>query len=123
MASQDWSDSESVGSSVAAPSEVSTVPDKFGFLGGAQYTDESEEAVPVEVIRRREKKWLEMFSRWDSYMLKRYKKVRDRCRKGVPSALRARAWQHLCGAQKQFREEPRSVSATGRVPSRPKAGG
>lgn len=40
MASQEWSDSESVGSSVAAPSEVSTVPDKFGFLGGAQYTDD-----------------------------------------------------------------------------------
>lgn len=60
----------------------------------------SEEAVPVEVIRRREKKWLEMFSSWDTYMLKRYKKVRDRCRKGIPSALRARAWQHLCGAHK-----------------------
>ncbi|XP_045106066.1 TBC1 domain family member 10A-like isoform X1 [Portunus trituberculatus] len=120
MASQDWSDSESVGSSVAAPSEVSTVPDKFGFLGGAQYTDESEEAVPVEVIRRREKKWLEMFSRWDSYMLKRYKKVRDRCRKGVPSALRARAWQHLCGANKQLERNPGVFNQLAETPADPR---
>ncbi|KAK8723940.1 hypothetical protein OTU49_011618, partial [Cherax quadricarinatus] len=98
MATRDWSDSESVASSVAAASEVSTVPDKFGFLGGAQYSEDWEETVPVEVIRRREKKWLEMFSNWDSHMLKKYKKVRDRCRKGIPSALRARGWQHLCGA-------------------------
>ncbi|GIX74887.1 TBC1 domain family member 10B [Caerostris extrusa] len=28
-----------------------------------------------------------------------YKKVRERCRKGIPPALRARAWQYLCGAK------------------------
>lgn len=56
MATRDWSDSESVASSVAAASEVSTVPDKFGFLGGAQYSEDCEETVPVDVIRRREKK-------------------------------------------------------------------
>ncbi|KAK4286851.1 hypothetical protein Pmani_040063, partial [Petrolisthes manimaculis] len=107
MAGRDWSDSGSVGSSVAAPSEVSTVPDKFGFLGGAQYTEEdSEDNVGVDVIRRRERKWLEMLANWDSHMLKKYRKVRDRCRKGIPSALRARAWQHLCGAHKQLERNP-----------------
>jgi hypothetical protein len=33
------------------------------------------------VCRRREGKWLEMLSRWDSYMMHNYKKVRERCRK------------------------------------------
>ena len=28
-----------------------------------------------------------------------YSKVRDRCRKGIPSSLRPRAWQHLSGGK------------------------
>ena len=28
-----------------------------------------------------------------------YKKVRERCRKGIPPSCRARAWLHLCGAK------------------------
>ena len=31
--------------------------------------------------RRREGKWLDMLSKWDSYMMRNYKKVRERCRK------------------------------------------
>ena len=56
--------------------------------------------MPVHVIRKRESKWLEMLNHWDAFMIKRYDKVRDRCRKGIPSAIRARAWQHLCGADR-----------------------
>ena len=33
---------------------------------------------PIDVLRRRETKWLDMLSDWDGYMLKHYKKVRDK---------------------------------------------
>lgn len=80
-------------------SVVSTVPDRHGFLGGAQYTQEGEQQIPVEVLRRRELKWLEMLGSWERYMAKKYKKVRERCRKGIPPSMRARAWQYLCGGR------------------------
>ena len=32
-------------------------------------------------FRRRETKWLKMLEHWDDYMMKNYKKIRDRCRK------------------------------------------
>ena len=31
--------------------------------------------VDVEIMRRREVKWLEMLTQWDSYMLRNYRKV------------------------------------------------
>ncbi|GFY65585.1 TBC1 domain family member 10A [Trichonephila inaurata madagascariensis] len=71
--------------------------DKFGFIGSKNpnyCTD-----LPVEILRQRELKWLEMLENWDLFMTKKYKKVRERCRKGIPPALRARAWQYLCGAK------------------------
>ena len=76
-------------------------------------------------MRRREVKWLEMLTQWDAYMLRNYRKVtiitmvitmvirkmikvmmikqqvRERCRKGIPPSIRARAWLHLCGAKYQ----------------------
>ncbi|KAF2352589.1 Rab-GTPase-TBC domain, partial [Trinorchestia longiramus] len=60
----------------------------------------------VNVIRKRESKWLEMLNHWDTFMMKKYDKVRDRCRKGIPSAIRARAWQHLCGADRVLENNP-----------------
>ncbi|XP_023230960.1 TBC1 domain family member 10A-like isoform X1 [Centruroides sculpturatus] len=77
-----------------------TMVDRFGFLGGSQYTEPGLlVGLPVEVLRKRELKWLEMLENWERFMIKRYKKVRDRCRKGIPPALRARAWQYLCGGK------------------------
>uniref|UniRef100_A0A8C8SCX9 Rab-GAP TBC domain-containing protein n=1 Tax=Pelusios castaneus TaxID=367368 RepID=A0A8C8SCX9_9SAUR len=52
---------------------------------------------PVELIRRREARWLEMTSHWEKAMARRYKKVL--CRKGIPSSMRARCWPLLCGGQ------------------------
>lgn len=76
------------------------LPDKYGFTGGSQYTEPlKEREVPVDVLRQRELKWLEMLNNWDRFMTKKYKKVRDRCRKGIPPSLRARAWMHLCGGK------------------------
>lgn len=81
-----------------APSEV--LPDRYGFLGGAQYTDPARlRNVPIQVHWKRELKWRDMLHNWERYMTKHFKKVRERCRKGIPSSLRAPAWQHLCGAQ------------------------
>lgn len=77
--------------------------DRYGFLGGNQYTDPDEDKrVPADVLRKRELKWLDMFENWEKWMSKRFKKVKDRCRKGIPPALRARAWQYLCGGKFQM---------------------
>lgn len=80
-------------------SVVSTVPDRYGFIGGAQYTAEKGGGPPPEVVLRRERKWLSMLKNYDFYMDKQYKKIRERCRKGIPMSVRARAWAHLCGGE------------------------
>lgn len=74
--------------------------DRYGFVGGDQYTDPTQETrLPMEVLRKRELKWLDMMENWEKWMSKRFKKVKERCRKGIPPALRARAWQYLCGSK------------------------
>ena len=53
--------------------------------------------------------------RTDSYqglVCRNYKKVRERCRKGIPPSCRARAWLHLCGAK--FRMESAAAPGTWR---------
>lgn len=81
-------------------SSKSTATDRYGFTGGNQYTHPNAvQSLPVDVLRHRELKWLDMLDNWDKYMTKKYKKVRERCRKGIPPALRARAWMYLCGGQ------------------------
>jgi len=84
-------------STIYGGSIASTVPDRYGFMGGVQYSFDKEDSTSLSVIRRREMKWLQMLDEWDKYMSTKYKKVRDRCRKGIPSAVRPRAWQYLCG--------------------------
>ncbi|KAK2164928.1 hypothetical protein LSH36_57g01030 [Paralvinella palmiformis] len=59
----------------------------------------SESRIPVSVLRRREIKWLDMMENWEKWMSKRFKKVKDRCRKGIPPSIRPRAWQFLCGSK------------------------
>ncbi|ELU13647.1 hypothetical protein CAPTEDRAFT_73725, partial [Capitella teleta] len=75
--------------------------DRYGFTGGDQYT-QRDRSVPLFntlISRKRELKWLDMLENWEKWMSKRFKKVKRRCRKGVPPALRARAWQYLCGSK------------------------
>ena len=60
--------------------------------------------VDLEVLRRRELKWLHMFQSWDNFMVNHYQKVRSRCRKGIPSATRPKAWFYLCGAKYMMEE-------------------
>ena len=56
------------------------------------------ESLPIEVIRMRETKWIEMLRNFDEWMEKRFKKIKSRCRKGIPQSMRSRAWLHLTGA-------------------------
>uniref|UniRef100_A0A8C6V1V4 TBC1 domain family, member 10Aa n=1 Tax=Neogobius melanostomus TaxID=47308 RepID=A0A8C6V1V4_9GOBI len=62
--------------------------DKYGFIGGAQqYSEMSAQDVPIQVIRQRELKWIDMLSHWDKWMIKRYNKVR------------LRSWLYLSGGK------------------------
>ena len=65
-----------------------------GFINGDVHSK-----IDLEVLRRREQKWLHMSKNWDDFMVHNYKKVRSRCRKGIPPATRPTAWSHLCGAK------------------------
>ena len=54
---------------------------RYGFLNGADGDEAAPRPTPIDVLRRRETKWLEMLSDWDGYMLKHYKKVRQLIRR------------------------------------------
>ncbi|KAK0415609.1 hypothetical protein QR680_012024 [Steinernema hermaphroditum] len=71
--------------------------DEFGFLKSSKASGTSAR-IDVAVVRRREKKWIDMLDNWNYVMLHKFDKIRDRCRKGIPPSLRGRAWKHLCGA-------------------------
>ncbi|XP_061906202.1 TBC1 domain family member 10A-like [Entelurus aequoreus] len=91
------------GSSIGSDSEINGLAvkrtDKYGFLGGTQYSESGEKEVRIEVARQREMKWLEMFNNWDKWIKHRFQKVKMRCRKGIPSSLRSKAWQLLSNSQ------------------------
>lgn len=57
--------------------------------------------IPIEIVRARELKWLSMLTNWDYMMAKKFNKIRDRCRKGIPSSMRARAWQYLTNSWRE----------------------
>ena len=73
-----WRDEEQMseeGSDVqeADGSVVSSVTDRYGFMSGdREETDVvvMETKTDLEIVRRREVKWLEMMSSWDSYMMR-----------------------------------------------------
>uniref|UniRef100_A0A8C1WY41 TBC1 domain family, member 10b n=1 Tax=Cyprinus carpio TaxID=7962 RepID=A0A8C1WY41_CYPCA len=80
--------------------------DKYGFLGGAQYSESSEAEIAVAVARQREMKWLDMFRNWDKWISRRFQKVKMRCRKGIPCSLRSKAWQLLSNSQELLDSNP-----------------
>ncbi|TRY98220.1 hypothetical protein DNTS_035191 [Danionella cerebrum] len=97
------------GSSIGSDSEINGPvrrTDKYGFLGGAQYSEGSEAEIAVVVARQREMKWLDMFRNWDKWILRRFQKVKMRCRKGIPSSLRAKAWQLLSNSEELLLSNP-----------------
>uniref|UniRef100_UPI0037E93711 TBC1 domain family member 10B n=1 Tax=Semicossyphus pulcher TaxID=241346 RepID=UPI0037E93711 len=98
------------GSSVGSDSEINGLAvrrtDKYGFLGGNQYSESGEKEVRIEVARQREVKWLDMFHNWDKWVKHRFQKVKIRCRKGIPSSLRAKAWQLLSNSKELLDANP-----------------
>ncbi|MFH4976040.1 hypothetical protein AB6A40_002749 [Gnathostoma spinigerum] len=71
--------------------------DSFGFIRNPETRTLKVKHDSV-TARKRERKWLHMLANWSFFMNHKYEKVRSRCRKGIPSSLRGRAWKHLCGA-------------------------
>jgi len=60
--------------------------------------EEFSENLPIETIRLREEKWIHMLKHFNDWMERRFKKIKSRCRKGIPQSMRSRAWMHLTGA-------------------------
>ncbi|XP_050461942.1 TBC1 domain family member whacked-like [Cataglyphis hispanica] len=101
-------------------SVISTVPDRHGFLGGSQYSPERKQSIPPDVILRRERKWIQMLNNWSLFMTTNYRKVRERCRKGIPPSVRLRAWLNLCGGQLLMNENPNLYEELIKRPGDPK---
>uniref|UniRef100_A0A1I8GDF9 Rab-GAP TBC domain-containing protein n=3 Tax=Macrostomum lignano TaxID=282301 RepID=A0A1I8GDF9_9PLAT len=89
--------SDTPGNSVASPSST--------LASGATSSSRSRSEA-VEIIRRREKKWLDMLNNWAKVIAKDYQLVRERCRKGIPDSVRPKVWFHLCGAFYINRDDP-----------------
>jgi hypothetical protein len=69
--------------------------DRYGFMSETDNTHGlglSESRIRIDVLRRREVKWLQMIKNWDTFMMEHYTKVKERCRKGIPASLRGQAW-------------------------------
>ncbi|XP_076817079.1 TBC1 domain family member whacked-like [Clavelina lepadiformis] len=88
-------------------SKTDVETDKYGFTGGTQYTDPDSEDISAAKLRERESKWLRMLDNWNKWMSKKFPKVKQRCRKGIPSSLRGRAWQLLCGSKQLHSQQPK----------------
>lgn len=102
--------------------------------GASFFKYNRESSLPLEVLRERELKWIKMTKNWDMWMKKNHPKVgwllgilrlkttifvskrktqfqvKERCRKGIPPAVRGLVWQNLCGANK-LKEDNHGVFA------------
>ncbi|XP_067421798.1 TBC1 domain family member 10B [Emydura macquarii macquarii] len=113
-------DASSLGSDSEINGSAYRRTDKYGFLGGNQYAGLPESAIPVDVARQRELKWLDMFYHWDKWLSRRFQKVKLRCRKGIPSSLRAKAWQLLSNSKELLEQNPNKFEELERQPGDPK---
>ncbi|KAJ8285819.1 hypothetical protein GJAV_G00031270 [Gymnothorax javanicus] len=114
------SDSEANGFLVDDTQPDDQQPDRYGFIGGAQqYTGDSAADIPPEVLRQREGKWLDMLNDWNKWMTKKHHKVKLRCQKGIPPALRGRAWLYLCGGKVKREQNQGKFEELDRLPGDP----
>ncbi|XP_018587261.2 TBC1 domain family member 10A-like isoform X2 [Scleropages formosus] len=79
-----------------------------------------EQEIPPEVLRQRELKWLDMLKNWDKWMLRKHKKVKLRCQKGIPPSLRGRAWLYLSGAKVKKEQNKEKFQELDAQPGDPK---
>jgi len=86
--------------SVNRMEKISLKPDRYGW----ETTENESELSPEELLARkiesetekmRESKWIEMLRNWDVYSTKKYSKLKERVRKGIPDAMRSKVWQLL----------------------------
>ncbi|CAH8826298.1 unnamed protein product [Trichobilharzia szidati] len=92
----------------ASPKDNDDVIDRYGFLGGVQFCEPDSNKLSDESLKKlrlKEIKWQTMLTEWDKWMSFNANKVRNRCRKGIPPAIRPRAWQYLCGSYHLFSQE------------------
>uniref|UniRef100_A0A8C5MZX7 TBC1 domain family member 10A n=1 Tax=Leptobrachium leishanense TaxID=445787 RepID=A0A8C5MZX7_9ANUR len=94
--------------------------DKYGFLLKSDGGGELQEEVPVDVLRQREAKWLDMLDSWEKWMAKRHKKIKLRCQKGIPPSLRGRAWQYLSGSIVKMEQNKNKFEELDRMAGDPK---
>ncbi|XP_066459874.1 TBC1 domain family member 10A isoform X2 [Eleutherodactylus coqui] len=94
--------------------------DKYGFLIKTEENGDREKELSVEVLRQREAKWLDMLLNWDKWMAKRHKKIKLRCQKGIPPALRGRAWQYLSGSRVKMDQSPNKFTELDSMAGDPK---
>lgn len=68
------------------------------FMDDELGDDKTSREQAIAKIVEREKKWLDMVDNWDKWILsKRFEHMKKRCRKGIPSAVRGKAWFYLSG--------------------------
>lgn len=89
---------------------TATKVDRHGFIIGHRLHDKVSSlpnpAHTTVIGQRRERKWLHMFQNWDAFVRHSPDRLRRRCYKGIPQAVRSLAWQHLCGAHKLKEANP-----------------
>ncbi|CAJ0578861.1 unnamed protein product, partial [Mesorhabditis spiculigera] len=76
--------------------------DQFGFIRKSEQIDNYRPTIKMSKLHQRERKWIEMLENWHHYMDEKYDKIKSRCRKGIPPALRGRVWKYLSGAKFQM---------------------
>eukprot|EP00051_Salpingoeca_urceolata_P013666 m.172421 g.172421 ORF g.172421 m.172421 type:complete len:549 (+) comp17858_c4_seq2:447-2093(+) len=96
--------------------------DRYGFVLGAKNdinTLSSDEFSgrkrrrSLQTLRHREIKWVHLLNDWDTvirgdgkHKKRSVEKAKERCRKGIPYAVRGRAWPMLCGANARKARHP-----------------
>lgn len=88
------------------------------------------EEVPLEVLRQRESKWLDMLNNWDKWMAKKHKKVsahllspggREGQLRAAASLVRLRCIPHVSGSLQLCRPRVMLLAQVGCSPSSPAA--
>jgi hypothetical protein len=72
--------------------------DRWGFPTNKRDPAETKNGrAKIKKERERHEKWLSMFENWENVGRK---KLKRRCRKGIPDSVRGDAWMRLSGAKK-----------------------
>ncbi|RYY85074.1 hypothetical protein EON63_08000 [archaeon] len=82
-----------------------TPKDRYGFFITAD-SPRHIEVSKAQTAQRKAKeaeralKWVRMIKKWSKYMsAAKFEKLKSRCRKGIPDAVRGYAWVHMTGAE------------------------